>query len=168
MKISRATIACSICAISCLAVAAESRLQFPVNGFSIAPLEGTSDAGPYQGVIMMLPPSEGFAPNVNVQIQPYQGTLKEFAEISDKQFKDVGLTIAKEEATATTITWEYTGTYQGHPMHWYSKAIQGKGRIYLVTATALESQWESVSGKLKDCVNSFKLEAGNAPARPAA
>ena len=168
MNISRATIACSICAISCLAVAAESRPQFPINGFSIAPLEGTSDAGPYQGVIMMLPPSEGFAPNVNVQIQPYKGTLKEFTELSVKQFKDFGLTILKEDATATAITWEYTGPFQGHQLHWYAKAIQGRGRIYLVTATALESQWESVSGKLKDCVNSFKLEPGAAPARPAA
>ena len=55
----------------CLAAGdSETRLQFRGNGFSIAPLEGTSDEAPYQAIMMFLPASEAFAPNVNVQIQP--------------------------------------------------------------------------------------------------
>lgn len=159
MKMTRLAAFFLMLSVSCFAAVAESRLHFPVNGYSIAPLEGTSDAVPSQSLIMFLPPKDGFSPNVNVQIQPYNGSIKDFADLSDQQFKSMGFKVLNREATATAITWEYQGPFQGQIMHWFSRAIQSKGRFYVVTATALESQWADVAGQLKACVNSFKLDA---------
>jgi len=94
------------------------------------------------------------------QIQPYDGTIKDFASLSQQQFKAGGFTVLSENVTKTTVLWEYSGMLQGHKLHWYATALQKKNRVYLVTATATESQWKTVSAQLKACVDSFKIEAG--------
>jgi len=145
-------------ALPCYTGEADARLQFKANGFSIAPLEGVSDTIPYQAILMFLPATEGFAPNVNVQIQPYKGTLQEYAALSQQQFKAVGVTILSEKTTEKAVAWEYSGVLQGRRLHWYAKAFSGKGKIFLVTATATQSQWKTASEKLKACVDSFRIE----------
>lgn len=137
----------------------EARLHFQANGFSIAPLEGTTDAALYQAVTMFLPASEAFAPNVNVQIQPYNGSIKEYADLSRQQFKSSKLSVVSEKTSQTSVVWEYSGTLQGRSLHLYAKAELGKGKVYLVTATATESQWKTVAAKLKACVDSFARES---------
>jgi len=52
------------------------RLRFPVTGFSIAPLEVAPGDKPSEALIMFLPANGNFAGNVNVQIQPYSGTIE--------------------------------------------------------------------------------------------
>ncbi len=147
--------------LPCLAAeGSESKLHFKVNGFAIAPLEGKTESIPYQALMMFLPASDGFAPNVNVQIQPFNGTIKDYANLSKKQFKSAKFTILSEEITQSTVVWEYSGMVQGRALHWYAKAELGKRKVYLVTATAKQSQWKNVSDKLKACVNSFKREKG--------
>jgi hypothetical protein len=160
MKIFTALTLAVIFALSCFAGEADTRLQFKTNGFSIAPLECVSDTTPYQPVMMFLPATEAFAPNVNVQIQPYDGTLKDFVALSQQQFKAGGFTVLKEKMTEATVAWEYSGMLQGRKLHWYARALQKKNKIYLVTATATESQWVTVSAKLKNCVDSFRIEDG--------
>jgi len=147
-------------ALPCAAVDSEPRLQFKANGFSIAPLEGTADTASYQAVMMFLPVSDQFAPNVNVQIQPYNGTAQEYANLSKQQFKAGSFTVESEKVTQTAVLWEYSGLLQGRKLHWYARAELGKGKVYLVTATATEAQWQTVAAKLKACVDSFKLEKG--------
>ncbi len=136
----------------------EAKLHFKKNGFSIAPLEGKSSNMSYQVLAMLLPPSEGFSPNVNIQIQMYGGTIQEYAKLSGSQFKSFKLNIVSEKIGKTSVLWEYAGVLQGSAMHWYAKAVKVEGKVYLVTATATESQWSKVSGKLKACVNSFKCD----------
>jgi hypothetical protein len=109
---------------------------------------------------MLLPASDGFAPNVNVQIQALNGTFKEYTATSASQFKSLNLTVVSEKITPTSATWEYSGTLQGRQLHFYSKAELGQGKVYLVTATAAESGWGAAAAKLKACVDSFQLEKG--------
>lgn len=144
--------------LPCLAAGPQERLHFPGNGYSIAPLEGKSDDQPYQALMMFLSATDAFAPNVNVQIQPHKGSLKEFAELSRKGFAAAGLKVVSEKVTATETVWEYAGTVQGRALHWYARAVPKKDRIYIVTATATESQWTASSEKLKSCVDSFRLD----------
>ncbi len=136
----------------------EDLLHFKESGFSIAPLEGKTDPTAYTPLKMLLPATDSFAPNVNVRIQPYNGTIKQYADLSKKQFIAAKLTVQSETVTQTSVVWEYSGTMQGHNLHWYAKAERGNGKVYLVTATAKESQWNDVAAKLKACVNSFKLK----------
>ena len=166
MKMTRLAAFFLMLSVSCFAAVAESRLHFPASGYSIDPLEGTSDAVSSQSLIMFLPPKDGFSPNVNIGIQPYNGSIEDYAELSDQQFKSMGFKVLNKETTATSITWEYQGLFQGQTMHWFSRAIQSKGRYYVVTATALESQWADVAGQLKACVNSFRLDADSPQAKP--
>ena len=146
--------------------AKDARLHFKENGFSIVPLEGKTDTAIYQSLMMFLPPSEGFAPNVNVQVQPYEGSMKEYVNLSKHQFKTAKLTVLNETITEKSVVFEYSGLFQDRELHWYAKAELKEGKIYLVTATAIESQWKTVATKLKTCVNSFKLDEGDQGSPP--
>ena len=136
-------------------------LRFPGHGFTIAPLEAPSDTDNVQALIMMLPPTQGFAPNVNVQVQLYAGTMADYSSLSDSQFKTLKFSVRKRSMTEESVFWEYTGRAAGGKMHWYARAFLGDGRVYLVTATALESQWGEVGDPLKACVDSFRLVDGS-------
>lgn len=141
-----------------LASADEDRLRFKANGYSIAPLEGMTEQAVYQSLMMFLPLSEGFTPNVNVQIQAFDGGIEEYVSLSRQQFEMAGLKLLHEKFSGSTVVLEYAGPFQGREMHWYARAVEARGKIYLVTATATESQWGSVGAQLKANVDSFRIE----------
>ena len=65
----------SVLLLSAMPTQAQSRLDFPSAGFAIAVLEAEPGDVGYIALTMSLPPTDGFAPNVNVQIQPFEGSL---------------------------------------------------------------------------------------------
>ena len=137
-------------------------LSFEGYGFSIAPLEPEEASpspaeGTTQALIMLLPASDGFAPNVNVQIQPFEGALSDYAQLSRRQFARGNIKILKEDVLPGEIRWSYRGMMRGQSLRWYARAVQHEGRVYLVTATAAAGQWAQVGEQLKRCVNSFRL-----------
>ncbi|MHB1157408.1 MAG: PsbP-related protein [Phycisphaerales bacterium] len=143
----------------CLAAGSAVRLHFKTSGFSIEPLDAPANDAPYQAIMMFLPASDGFAPNVNVQIQPYPGTLDDYIALSQKQFTSAGLKILSlERKGRDRAVMEYSGTMQGHAFHWYALAELRNQKVYLTTATAAQSQWPKVAPKLKSCVDSFQPE----------
>ncbi len=147
------------CLIVPLAPAADTgKLNFPQAGFTIAPLDGPSEAAQQQKLMMFLPASDGFAPNVNIMTQPHTGTLDEYIAISKEGIQKVGFTILNlAKSGADTIVLEYTGQMQNRSLHFYARAILKNGKVFLVTATALEDQWPASCKKLKACVDSFQL-----------
>ena len=150
-----------MCARTGMANGDGGRLQFCEAGFSIAPLEAKPGDTPYQALMMFLPAKADFAANVNVQIQPFTGTIKDYAEISREQFKTMHWTLVRETPVGTNaLIFEYTGSMQGAKLHWYAKAEYVGDKVYLVTATAPDAQWKEVSAKLIACVDSFKVEPG--------
>jgi len=141
--------------------AAEStnRLLFPVAGFSIKPLEVPLGKVSQQALFMALPVNDGFAANVNVQVQPYTGTLDEYIALSEGQFKAAGWKVVQRTKQGkSAVVFEYVGDLQNRAMHWYARAEQTTGRVYLVTATATATQWETEAVSLKACVDSFRRE----------
>ena len=133
--------------------------EFPQYGFQIETLDGAVGDSPAQVVMMFLPASEGFAPSVNVQIQPYEAALKDYVALSKKQFEEMKLKIIAEQFKGDS-EWvaEYGGTLQGMQLHWYARAVLHGKKIYLVTATAGEAQWAKVADKLRKNVDSFKVK----------
>jgi len=100
------------------------KLRFKEAGFSIAPLEERSK-GPVQVLMMFLPASEGFAPNVNVQIQPFADGVDAYASLSRAQFKNAGLKVLSEKKRdGASVTFEYGGSLQGKSLHWYARAVK--------------------------------------------
>ncbi|MBD3348440.1 MAG: hypothetical protein GF400_04495 [Candidatus Eisenbacteria bacterium] len=149
----------ALTALAAAASQAGNRVFFPDNGFSIAVLEGSPGAATCQPVAMQLPPTGGFAPNVNVQVQPYTDTLQAYVDLSLNQFESMGLEILNDPAPRGDCSvMEYAGSLQGHPMHWYATATKHEDHVYLVTACATEAQWSNVSDELKACVDSFRVE----------
>ena len=143
----------------CLGAVAEARLQFKTAGFSIQPLETQPGRFVYQPLIMLLPPSNGFASNVNIQVQPYPGTIDEYVAISKKQFVAAKFDLIREDRVGKeSVLLEYAGELKGRKMHWYAKAMSNGKAVYLATATTTETQWPKTADRLKECVHSFEIE----------
>jgi len=135
-------------------------IDLPLYGFQIDALEAAPDASaPATALEMFLPPTESFAPNINVQIQPYTGTIKEYATLSKGQFDELKWkVISEKEIGDNEWSVEYTGTMQAGDLHFYARAISQNGKVYLATATAKESQWPTVSDTLRQHIDSFKVK----------
>jgi hypothetical protein len=151
------------------ATAGEStnRLSFPIGGFSIAPLETPQRESTQQALIMCLPATDGFAANVNVQIQPYTGTVGDYVALTLQQFKTAGLKVLQQTVTVKSVAYfEYSGEMQGRSLHWYARVEKSGGAVFLATATATPEQWIKEGARLKTCVDSFLCDAGEPGAPP--
>jgi hypothetical protein len=138
---------------------ATNRLHFPISGFSIAPLEAPLGLTPLQALVMFMPATNGFAANVNVQIQPYGETIDDYLTVSIQQCKDAGFKVLQQNATEkTAVVFEYAGDMEGRRLHWYARAQKTTGKVYLVTATAPEDQWDRLAPQLKACVDSLRCD----------
>ncbi len=133
-------------------------LVFDEAGFSIKALDAPPEVAGGQPLQMLLPPNNGFSANVNIQIQPYNGTLTQYKSISDSQFKQYGFKPIISKVSKDSVIFEYTGTMAGKKLHWYSRAYKRGNFVYLVTATEQESNWPKTKKKLITVVDSFKLK----------
>ncbi len=146
---------------------ASARLEFRRHGFTIEALEGAGGDTPFTALAMCLPPTDGFAPNVNVMVQPYPDTIDAYADLSRGQFKQLDLRVVKEEKLAdNAVAFEYVGKLGDRDLHWYAVARKRGNQVHLVTATAGKDQWEKVGPRLRKCVDSFRLTPPPEPARP--
>ncbi len=138
-----------------------NRLLFPAAGFTIAPLDAPPGESIQQPLMMFLPASDGFAANVNVQIQPYTGSIEEYVALTLGQFKSAGVKLLQQKTPAkSVVVFEYSGDMQGRALHWYARAEKSGGSVYLVTATTTGAQWGKEAARLKSFVDSFRCESG--------
>jgi len=117
-----------------------------------------SDAPFYQIAMFFLPPSDGFAANVNIQRQKYTESIESYNKLSMKQMDAMLLTVVKREIKDNEVIYEYMGKMKGKKFHWYVRALKRGNYIYLATATALETHWEEQKAELMKSVDSFKLK----------
>lgn len=132
--------------------------KFSSAGFSIDILDDKASNAGSQPLMMALPAVNGFAANVNVQIQPYPGSVEDYKKLSSAQFLQLGLETITSSTKGNEIIFEYTGSLQGNMLHFYAKAIKVGDLFYLATATDLASQWPNTGKKLKSVVDSFEIE----------
>ena len=156
-----------------LAICSQSRseaIELPLYGFQIDALDAApSTSNPTTVIQTFLPATEGFAPNIIVQIQPYTGTMKDYAALSKKQFEQMKWkVITDQQPNDNEWNVEYTGSLEGNDLHFYARAVSNNGKVYLITATAKESQWTTVGDTLRKHLESFKAtpEAPGAAATP--
>ena len=155
MKTILAVAAILLSSASAFAAERPDKLIFKNQGFAIAALDEIQEP-PCQSLMMFLPASGGFAPNVNVQIQAFGGTIAEYTDLSKRQFTEGDFTLIKETPSKTAITFEYKRAAKDRDLHFYSKAVKKGRKVYLTTATSTEEQWRRVSDKLRKCVDSFE------------
>jgi hypothetical protein len=129
--------------LCCHAEDGPARLHFKRSGFSINSLEAKPSEKGQQALIMLLPVSDGFAPNVNVMIQPHAGTAADYLELSKKQADALNLdVISLKQSGDNEVIVESTGELDNRKLHFYAKAILHNGNAFLATATATETQWK--------------------------
>ncbi len=133
-------------------------LDFPQAGFSIDSIDAAPSLAGAHPLQMFLPPQNGFSPNVNVQIQPYPGTMKQYLALSESQFKQLGVNVISTKDLGDTVFFECAGSMQGMELHFYAKAIKEDDFVYLVTATDSIQNWNTNKTKLIQAVDSFKLK----------
>jgi len=144
--------------LATLAFAPADRIVFTQAGFSIDVLDSVLGNEPFQPLMMTMPATDGFAPNVNVQVQPYPDGLDAYRKLTLAQFEQFGLELIQErEISATTLVFEYAGKMQGLDLHFYARAVHRDGRIHLATGTSLAKQWEKAGPALRACVDSLEL-----------
>lgn len=136
--------------------------ESPLNGFRIeAPEFEPVPGGTTQVVLHMFgPASDGFAPNLNVMVQPAM-TAQQLRDISSTQFVQIGLKVLREEPGKLqgrdTVLYEYAGQMQQRDMHFLALGVCHADRTYLVTCTSLESQFAKLKAAFEAAVKSFKL-----------
>jgi hypothetical protein len=151
-----------VAALFSLAISSRSgaaTIELPLYGFQIDALDAAPDASSPTTVIQtFLPATDGFAPNINVQIQPYTGPMKDYATTSKSQFEQMKWKVVSDQQPNDS-EWnvEYTGSFHGSDLHFYARAVSANGKIYLITATAKESQWATIGDTLLKRIQSFKL-----------
>lgn len=148
-----------------------NKLRFPDAGFSIAPLDSPPGKTPIQPLTMCLPAQDGFAANVNVQIQPFKDGIGTYSSLSVTQLKAAGLKLLQNKSVGKSAAiYEYTGMMQGNLLHYYQRAEKSGDYIYLATATAPDDQWAELGPRLKACVDSCHVDApaqhSSSPAPP--
>ena len=127
-------------------------------GISIElPVTKKAKAASYQIAMFYLPPADGFAANVNVQKQEFKDTIEAYHRISLKQFKQLNAAMLKQNINGNEIMYEFRAEIKGRDLHFYVRAVQREGFVYLITATGLESQWGEQKTALMKSVDSFKL-----------
>src|SRR5246127_246445 len=139
--------------------AAAATIELPLYGFQMDALDATPDpSSPTTVIQTFLPATDGFAPNINVQVQPYTGTIKDYATTSKSQFEQMKWKVVSDQQPNDS-EWnvEYTGSFNGSDLHFYARAVSANGKVYLITATAKESQWATVGDTLLKHIQSFKL-----------
>ena len=139
--------------------ASAGTIDLPQYGFEIDALDSDPGGATATAILMFLPAADGFAPNINVNIQPYKGTIKEYAALSKGQFAEMKWKVLSEEQKGED-EWrtEYSATTKSGDLHFYARALKKGDRVYLVTATAKESQWTALQAKLRKHVDSLKLK----------
>jgi hypothetical protein len=152
--------------------AGAATIELPLYGFQMDALDAAPDSSSPTTVIQtFLPATDGFAPNINVQIQPYTGTIKDYAATSKRQFEQMKWRLVSDQQPNDN-EWnvEYTGSFNGSDLHFLARAVSANGKVYLITATAKESQWMTVGDTLRKHVESFKLVSGTptSPGTPGA
>ncbi len=134
-------------------------IDLPLYGFQIDLLDAQINSSPAKALIMFLPESDGFQPNINVIIQPYNGTIKDYIALSKGQFEQMQFKVISERPIGDNgWSFEYSGPTSGNNIHCYAQAVSKNGKVYLATATAKESQWATVGDTLRKHIDGFKID----------
>jgi hypothetical protein len=145
------------CLLANAALASETLYDSKEYAFTIRPPVDGADQS-VQAALFCLPASDGFAANVNVQIQVYPGSRADYDKLTRQQLDQFKFKLISSHDDGDALVYEYAGAMGANKLHWYARAIKRGEKVYVITGTALEKSWESQSGLLIDSVDSFSLK----------
>ena len=131
-------------------------------GFSMNPPAFKPGADPGIGTVAIFfaPPEDGFTANVNLVLQ--KAAFDDFLKTSDAGFKTVGFEVLSKKLSTTAANrsceYVYKGSIQGKPMKFMALAVDGGDRVFLLTGTSLESNYDKYEATFKASISSFALD----------
>jgi hypothetical protein len=131
------------------------RLTPPSYGVSREPMVMTA--------VFFAPPKNGFAANINVQVQRPGVSWEEFQTLSARQLEASGFEVSSREPRKVgenrAVEWLYSGELQGRRMRFIGLAIEKGEQVFLLTATALESSFAEHEKAFREALSSFRFDA---------
>jgi hypothetical protein len=122
-------------------------------GFKIDVPKGFNGMG--LAVHFFLPETEVFTDNVNVLVDEAVDNFPMVGEALRAQFEKRGAVVIRMEAHENEITTEFTTNEpDGKKLHYYQRIVNEK-KLYVITATGLDSRWKTNSKVLTEAVDSF-------------
>ncbi|MDD5697273.1 MAG: M56 family metallopeptidase [Victivallaceae bacterium] len=137
---------------------AEEKFTSETLGISInPPVAASTDikCPAYLIATFLLPAQSGFAANVNIIKQSYNLPMAAYDKLSLSQFKSLNAKVLTHELKGNEARYEYM--LGDKKLHFYVRAVKQGKSIYCITATALNSSWETQKAALIKSVNSFKV-----------
>ncbi len=141
-------------------------LGFRITGPEFSAI-GTQDNGPV--VLMYGPTAGGFAPNLNILVQPPQSAA-EFRKTTLEQFKQAKLELRNDDHVKVggrdAWIFEYAGPLQGRELAFMALAVFDQEHTYLATCTATPDQFTKLKSALRESLDSFTfIDATGAKAK---
>jgi hypothetical protein len=154
-------IAIVLIALNALSTLNAAEGDLPYYGSNLKDLDAVIEKAPGKTLFIKVDESRGFSANINVQIHQFPGTIKEYMDLSKKQFEqffEKGWKVLSEKQDDKEASCEVVGTTKGKEYHSYSRAVKEGTKLYLITATALHEQWGNVGERLRRHVDAFKAQ----------
>lgn len=133
-------------------------VSMPEYGFTINSLGGSINKSGLHGTILILSYTtsfDDFTPNVNIAIQQFPGTIKEYIKNSIDQCKNANFQILDNEYISDVdALLVYSGAV-GRNLVFYARAVKKGDNIFLITATCRPEDWDNIGKKLVQSVMSF-------------
>jgi len=143
--------------------AAPSSYSNGAYGFSITPPafpKVEKDSGT-QTAMFFAPGKNNFAGNLGVMVQTVKMTLEDYIKLSRDQFEKGGLKVGTESKVKVSgrdaILWEYEGAAQGRKLRFMALAVVDADRVFLITGTSTQDDYETLSKEFKASIDSFKI-----------
>jgi hypothetical protein len=112
-------------------------------GFTLQPPEFKAKASaPNRQVASFYAPptSDGFAPNMNIQVQKWAKGLEAYIELSESQFDQAGFDVRESKefdiGDRAAVRWMYTGRVQGRELQFLALAVERGEDVILLTCVA--------------------------------
>jgi hypothetical protein len=144
--------------------AAPSSYSNGVYGFSITPPaypRVEKDSGT-QTAMFFAPGKNNFAGNLGIMVQTVKMTLEDYVKLSRDQFEKGGLKVGTEAKMKVSgrdaVLWEYEGASQGRKLKFMALAVVDADRVFLVTGTSTQDDYEALSKEFRASIDSFKIQ----------
>jgi hypothetical protein len=151
------------------ALARQSRVESPSSytngayGFSLVPPtfpKAEKDSGS-QAAMFFAPGKNGFAANLGIMVQSVKMTLDEYVALSRDQFEKSGIKIGTEAKLKVSgrdaVLWEYEGAAKERRLKWMALAVVDGDRVFLITGTSAQDDYDALSKEFKASLISFKI-----------
>ena len=150
---------CILLALFCAVLTGEAAAaDYLYYGWRLADLDAVIAKEPNKVLHVESDRSDGFTPNIVIQIQQFPGTMKEYIEVSNKGwdalFDKKWSMVSETQKGEKEGFMELVGT-KGREFHFYGRAVKQDQKVYIIMATALQSQWATVGDKMRRYVDAF-------------